>query len=332
MRILIRAAAALLLVSIFLCIVSCSDTQSEDDAPLSVVTTIFPPYDIARNIAQGTDGVEITMLLPPGSESHDYEPSVSDIAAVGKADLVICVGGETDEWIDNILAVSQSKASVLRLTDMTELLEEDESVLVTKDASHHSHSHEHTHEHTHEHGEDCVFDEHVWTSPENAAKITETIAEEMCRLSGEDKDTFKTNAAAYAASLREVQREMNSLAKESDTEMLIFADRFPFRYLADSIGIDCRAAFSGCASDSEVTLEAVYRLMSLVRETEARAIFTCEFSSRNAANLIAEETGCRVLELHSCHNVSKEDFDSGVTCLTLMRRNLDCLKEVLLGN
>ena len=263
------------------------------------------------------------MLLPPGSESHDYEPSVGDIAKIGEADLIITVGGETDEWIDGIIKASESKARVLRLTDMVELLEEDETVLVTNS------SHHHGDDHSHEHGESCVFDEHVWTSPENAAIMTEKIAEEMCRLSEENSDIFKKNSAAYSASLRDVQKSMKSLVNENDGAILVFADRFPFRYLAHSLGVDCHAAFAGCTSDSEATLDAVYRLTSLVREKSVGVIFTCEFSSRNAANVISRETGCKILELHSCHNVSKEDFDGGVTYLDLMRRNLRCLKEAL---
>lgn len=315
----LRILSALFSFVFLLSAVSCSGSPSEKKNELTIVTTIFPPYDFARQIADGADGVKIEMLLPPGSESHDYEPSVSDIALVGEADLIICVGGETDEWIYGVIKSSKSRASVLRLTDMVELLEEDESVLVTGG---------HSHEHHHEHGEDCVFDEHVWTSPENAAAMTESIAEEMCRLSEKDHDTFTENAQTYAASLREVEKEMKALTDGKDA-VLLFSDRFPFRYLANSIGADCHAAFAGCASDSEASLEAVYRLCEIAKNTNARVIFTCEFSSRNAAEVISRETGCTIRELHSCHNVSREDFNNGITCLELMRRNLSYLKEAL---
>jgi len=327
MKLSLRILSALLVFAFLLCVVSCSGSPVEKKNELTIVTTIFPPYDFARQIADGADGVKIEMLLPPGSESHDYEPSVSDIALVGEADLIICVGGETDEWIDGVIKSSKSRASVLRLTDMVELLEEDEGVLVTDEHSH-EHNHEHNHDHSHEHGEDCVFDEHVWTSPENAAAMTESIAEEMCRLSEKDYDTFTKNAKAYAASLREVAKEMKALTDGKDA-VLLFSDRFPFRYLADSIGADCHAAFAGCASDSEASLEAVYRLCEIAENTNVRVIFTCEFSSRNAAEVISRETGCTIRELHSCHNVSREDFNNGITCLELMRRNLSYLKEAL---
>ena len=202
---LMRTVAAVLLLAFLLCAVSCSDNSVTSEKSLSVVTTVFPPYDFARQISEGVSGIDITMLLPPGSESHDYEPSVGDIAKIGEADLIITVGGETDEWIDGIIKSSESKARVLRLTDMVELLEEDETVLVTNS------SHHHGDDHSHEHGESCVFDEHVWTSPENAAIMTEKIAEEMCRLSEENSDIFKKNSAAYSASLRDVQKSMKSI-------------------------------------------------------------------------------------------------------------------------
>lgn len=325
MKSYLRILLCAVLAAFLICTVSCSGGTAEEKPELTVVTTVFPPYDIAREISHGAHGIRIEMLLPPGSESHDFEPSVNDIALVGEADLIICIGGETDGWIDGVINASESSASVLRLTDMVELIEEDDSVLVTE-------ARPHSHEHHHEHGESCTFDEHVWTSPENAAVMTETIAEEMCRLSEENSHIFKKNSADYAASFREVQRKMEALTEENDGAVLLFADRFPFRYLAHSIGINCYAAFSGCSSDSEASLEAVYRLTELVAQTDAKVIFTCEFSSRNAAEIISRETGCRILELHSCHNVSKEDFEDGVTCLDLMRRNLSHLETALSAN
>ena len=313
--------SAILLLCFLLNLVACGKGTIPEEDELTIVTTIFPPYDFARQISRGAENVNLKMLLPPGSESHDYEPTINDIALVGRADLIICVGGETDAWIDEVISSTDSKAKVLRLCDMVELLEEDESVLVTEE--------EHHHEHSHEHDDECVFDEHVWTSPENSAIITKAIAEEMCCLSEENASLFQSNASSYAEELRKVQSEMNALANGAEDKILLFADRFPFRYLAESLDMTCRSAFSGCASDSEASLEAVYRLTELATETNATVIFTCEFSSRNAAEIISREAGCKILELHSCHNVSKKDFDDGVTVLDLMKRNLQYLNEAI---
>ncbi len=310
---------------------SCGAAESDaDTAKLKIVTTVFPQYDFARAVAEDApNSVELTMLLPPGSESHDYEPTVSDLALIEECDLFICVGGETDGWVDGVLEAIGREDGVLRLVDMVELLPEDTSLII--EDSHHGHDHAEGEacEEEHGHDEHVVYDEHVWTSPANAAHITDVICEAMCEEMPNLAESFRKSADEYIVKLTTLSEDFESVSESAARDTVIFADRFPFRYLAHDMGITYRAAFSGCSSDSEPSLSTIYHLTETAKEKTVPVIFTIEFSSHATADVIAEECGAEVLELHSCHNVSKADFESGVTYADLMEKNLNAIKTAL---
>ena len=316
------AAAIISLILMLMPLVGCAArTGGASETEISLVATIFPPYDFARAVAGGTDGkVDIRMLLPPGSESHDYEPTVADIAEIAECDLFICVGGETDRWVDGVMDAVGHSVRMLRLTDMTELLAEDDSGIVDG-------MHGHEHDDGDGHGDGAEADEHVWTSPAIAAHITSVICDAMCDIAPQYADSFRTSAEAYMTRLRDIDCRLVAAARDGGT--LIFADRFPFRYLTHELGLDYRAAFAGCSSDSEPSLTAIYRLSEEARETGARVILKGEFADPAAAGLIADACGAHVMTLHSCHNVTREDFESGVTYAQLMEENLEVIRIAL---
>lgn len=317
------------------CTAAYSTEKNEDDKEkLKIVTTVFPQYDFARAAARGAaEYVQIKMLLPPGSESHDYEPSLSDIADIAECDIFICVGGETDDWVENILELTGERMTVLRLIDMVELLDEEALPgMASYGHSHEEHEHDQSHAHSHERS-DGEFDEHVWTTPRNAAHMTEIICDAMCDRVPELAEDFRACAEEYKSELLSLDKEYEELSLTAKSHTLIFADRFPFRYLAEEMSLDCYAAFSGCSSDSEPPLSAIGYLAVKSKEENASVIFTTEFGAVAVAELIAGECGAQVRVLHSCHNVSREDFERGVTCLDLMKNNLEVLREAMLcGN
>ena len=150
--------------------------QEPEDCRLRVVSSVFPTYDFARQIAG--DRISLSMLLRPGTESHSYEPTAKDMIALEHCDVFLCTGGEGDQWVEQLLgAVSNPNLQVVRMVDCVPLLEEE----AVEGMLHHHEEEEHS-----EHGE---FDEHVWASPVNAA----AIAEEICaRLKAPKKLTEET--------------------------------------------------------------------------------------------------------------------------------------------
>ena len=183
-------------------------------------------------------------------------------------------------------------------------------------------------EHDHNHEEESI-DEHVWTSIPNAVKIIEKIRGEVAKLDPDIADDVKNNSESYISELNSIDGEIEECVKSAKRNILVFADRFPFRYFAERYSLECYAAFSGCTSNTEPTLATINFLIDKVREENIPDVLTTELSDRKCAEAVAGETGCGILQLDSAHNVTKEEFDAGVTYADLMRENLEVLKIVL---
>lgn len=299
--------------------------EAQEDAygdKISVVTTIFPQYDFVRQIAG--DKVQVQMLLKPGEESHSYEPAPQDIIAIQNCDLFIYVGGENDVWVEDILeSMPDVGMRTLRLMDCVDTVEE-EHVEGMKEQPGHSHDEEEEEEHSvHE------IDEHVWTSPRNASLIAGRIAELLCGADPENKDLYKKNVSLYQGELKELDREFQDIVDNAERNLLIFGDRFPFRYFADAYGLEYYAAFPGCASDTEPSAATMAFLIEKTKEEHVPAVLKMELSNDNIANAVAEASGTDVKVFYSCHNLSAEQFEAGETYLSMMEKNAETLKEVL---
>ena len=220
---------------------------------ISVVATIFPQYDFVRQIAG--ENVELKMLLKPGEETHSYEPTPQDIIAIQNSDLFIYVGGENDAWVEDILeSMPDNGRKTLKLVDCVDTVEE-EHVEGMKEERGHDHDEDDAEHEEHEveyeedeadheeHGQEEThsvheIDEHVWTSPLNAVKIVEQIKEELCEIDSENASDYEENAEAYVAQLKELDQEFQDVVDHSKRKLMIFGDRFPFRYFAEAYGLD----------------------------------------------------------------------------------------------
>lgn len=499
-----KVLSMVLTLCVLLSMTPVSYAEAADTPKLRIVSTIFPPYDFVRQIAG--EAVELTMLLPPGSESHSFEPTPQDIIKIQNCDVFLYVGGETDAWVDRILeSMDTSNMTVLPLLGMVDavpeeivegmehdhdhsdeavdpdnvqdrpltdwegawtsiaplldsdaldgylqsLADENETTLeetraaraaawqsdvadftlegdtltVTDDAGTHSaqyayagyaliesdhgtsvwyqyeikaptegmparllfndHStapaehheeHEGEHEeewahthlrygdesfdallartdwspffvdasaapqdvealltgHGHSHDEEAAeLDEHVWTSPKNAKRIVSALTDTLSALDSTNEDTYRTNATAYLAELDALDAAFAATVAEGVRNTIVFGDRFPFRYLADAYGLTYYAAFAGCATETEASAATIAFLIDKTSEENIPVVFSIEFSNGKIADVISESTGAARLEMHSCHNLSKQDFDSGIGYLELMWRNVDKLKEAL---
>ena len=317
-----------------------SDQQSGENgrsgARISVVTTIFPPYDFVREIAG--DRVELKMLLKPGEESHSYEPTPQDIIAIQESDVFIYTGGENDVWVEDILSsMPEGGRLTLRMIDCVDTVEEEhvEGMKESPGHDHDDHEEDDADPYGGEAGEDThsvhEIDEHVWTSPVNAALIVERIKEILIQADPSGEAVYEENAAAYEEELAKLDQEFRDVADHARRKLLIFGDRFPFRYFADEYGLDYYAAFPGCAGDTEPSAATMAFLIDKVKEEKVPAVLKMELSNDDIANAIAEATGTEVKVFYSCHNLSAEDFESGETYLSMMQKNVETLKEVLNG-
>ncbi len=327
--------AALTAAGMLPAILSGCSWEKKKDGELSVVTTSFPPYDFVRGVTG--DDADITMLLCPGAEAHSYEPTPLDIAKIQQCDVFVYIGGEGEVWVDKILdSIDTDDIEIIRLFDYIDPLEEEE----VEGASPTGHSHEHHHdhddddedgdEHDHEHDEEEEeFDEHIWTSPRNAALCVNGISSVLCEKFPEKAGEFSSNAESYSEKLDELDHEFSDMTAAAPENTIVIGDRFPFRYLAHDYGLKYYAAFSGCSSESEPSVYTMAFLIDEILEHDIDTVFCLEFSTKKLAEKLCDATGADMLTLHSCHNVSKDDFESGVTYLDLMQNNLNNLREAL---
>lgn len=301
-----RLIASLLCLCLMLCGCTAQPEKPHDETKLQIVCTSFPAYDFAREIAG--DRAELTLLIKPGSEVHSYEPTPKDMIRIQESDLFICNGGESEQWAKTLIT---PELNTIYMMDCVDTVEESADGIYNA-----------------EDGEP-ELDEHVWTSPLNAIKISEEICNALCKLDTDNAEAYKTNFTAYKAQLMALDREFRQVIKNSGKHTLVFADRFPMRYFALEYGLDCYAAFPGCSSETEPSAKTVAYLIDRVREDKIPAVLYMEFSNQKMANVICEDTGCKKLPFYSAHSVSAEQFEQGVSYLDLMRINLNSLKEAL---
>lgn len=291
------------------------------DGKLSIVTTAFPPYDFVRAVTGDT--ADITMLICPGAEAHSYEPAPLDILKIQECDVFVCIGGEGEVWADKILeSVDTSEMTVIRLFDYVDPLPEEEVEGASSNGRHHHDDDDDDHD-------SDEYDEHIWTSPRNAAKCVEGVAARFGEAFPEHAEEYMKNCGEYLSELEKLDRDFTEMAENAPNSMIVIGDRFPFRYLTADYGLEYSAAFSGCSSESE---PGVYTMAYLIEEIKFHGIdrvFYLEFSTKKLAEKLCSATGASMLPLHSCHNVTPDEFKSGVTYIDLMRQNLTNLREAL---
>jgi len=282
--------------------ISCGDkkTKAASDGKVNIVATIFPLYDFSRAVAK--EQANITMLTPPGSSLHSYEPSPADIKNIQNADVFLYIGGENDAWVERILStLDTTKMKIVRLFDFVRLYEEEESDPLQTEVE---------------------YDEHIWTGPRNAIFMIEAISDALCEKDTANCKKYEENSQNYALQIEGLSKEFSQIIGSAKRKQIIVADRFPFRYLVEEYGLDYKAAFAGCSDQSDATPATIANLINTVKKDKIPYIYYVELSNQNTAEAVAEQTGAKMLLLHSYHNISKQEFEDGTTYLDLLRQNM----------
>lgn len=293
--------------ALVLCVIfaaSCEKKKKENaeqisESKINVVATIFPLYDFARATAK--EQANIAMLTLPGASVHTFEPSPADIKKLQKADVFLYIGGESETWVERILStLDTSKMKIVRLFDRVK-----SEIKI-------------------EH------DEHIWTSPKNASLMLNEIAKAFCEKDLANCESYVKNSDGYISQINELSQELSQVASSAKRKKIVVADRFPFRYLAEEYGLEYAAAFPGCSDQTNASVATMAFLIKTVEKDNIPYIYHVELSNQNVAKAIAEQTGAKMLELHSYHNLSKQEFENGATYLDLFKRNVANLRIGLL--
>ena len=289
--------------------------ESYQKNKVTIVSTSFAGYDFARQIA--ADNAEVIMLLSPGEESHTYEPTPSDVMKIKECDLFVYVGGESERWVETILDSVGHEMKTVRMMDEVNLCENDESI---------HDEHEHKHEGDHSHGE---YDEHVWTHPMNAIKISEAISEALSSVDEKHAGEYRSAFEIFKNELTKLDSDFRALMSAKKRDCIVIGDRFPLRYLTIGYNIDYVAAFPGCSAQVETNPAIIAELCETVEQKDIPVVFKVDLSKGEVAATVSEQTGAQVETLYSCHVVSSDDFLEGETYISLMRHNLSVIEKAL---
>ncbi len=332
----------LVLVLSLMLFVSCTaiGTGLAESKKISIVTTIFPIFDWVREIV-GSDAehVDITLLLDNGVDLHSYQPTAQDILKISTADLFIYVGGESDEWVKDVLesAMNPGLKSISLVEAMGDGIKTEEIVEGMEHEHEHDHDEDEDHdhedhdeEHDHEHEEEA--DEHVWLSLRCARQLTAVIADTLSGIDPDFGDHYQANASAYMEKLADLDGQYAETVDNAKFKTILFGDRFPFRYLADDYGLNYYAAFTGCSAESEASFATIVFLTQKVDELGLPAVLTIEHPRTRIAETVVQNTASKdqkILELDSMQGTTASDIQAGVTYLSVMQANLEVLKEAL---
>lgn len=303
----------LIIMCMTVCMCSCANKGENGNEKIKVVVTAFPHYDFVRQIAG--DNVDLKMLIKPGNEVHTYDPTPSDIAKISSCDIFVYTGGESDSWAKNILETRENKD--MKIISFTEICPAE---LECMDDGHYG---ENEHQHSNS------YDEHVWTSPVNADILALEIYKTLCKVDSENIEIYEQNYKEFSKKLAELDKTFQQIVANASRNEMVVGDRFPFSHFALEYGINYTAAFSGCSAESEPSAQTVARLADKVKNEGIPVVFTIEFSNKKVAKNIVSDTTAEILTLHSCHNVTNDEFLSNITYIELMTQNAQNLRKAL---
>ena len=327
-----RYTAILLTLALLLTLFAGCDTPGSTNSTtrpdvkgkeLSVVATVFPAYDWARQlIGENEDHVALTLLLDKGTDLHNYQPTVEDIYKISTCDLFIYVGGESDKWVPDALAQATNKDMqvVCLLEALGSAAKEEEALEGMEEEE--------------EEGEDegPEYDEHVWLSLRNARILCGALRDTLLTIDPDGGDVYRSSFDHYDAALAELDAAYAAAIGSASRKTLLFADRFPFRYLAEDYDLTCWAAFSGCSAETEASFETVNFLVGKVDELGLPCVMVLEGGETRLAETIIENSAAknaRVLSLNSLQSVTAKGVEEGITYLGVMESNLEVLKTAL---
>ena len=317
-------------------------TKSETEGAakkISVIAVTYPQYDWLKNVlGERADAVDLKLLIKNGADLHSYQPSAQDIATIASADMVVYVGGESDEWIEKALAATpkEGRVQINLMEALGDWVKEEEVVEgmqgETKEIAEENHEHAERHHH-HDEEEEVENDEHIWLSVKNAEILVKALAESIAKLDTAHATEYHMNAALYIAKISALDAQYRATMENATLKTILFGDRFPFRYLVDDYGIKYYAAFVGCSAESEASFETITFLAGKIDSLALPAIFTIDGSDGKIARAILDASkkskNAEVLMLNSMQSVKDEQIKAGADYLSIMRGNLEVLKKAI---
>ena len=288
-RTLVWAVAGLLLL------LGCQ--KQEETGKPRVVCSLFPLFEFARTV--GGDKAEVRLLLPPGVEPHAWEPNASDMVAISKADLFLCVSKDLEPWANDVVRGADRQGLLLMVA--TEGIES----LGAKSR-----------------------DPHVWLDLRYDQVIVERIARALSSIDPDNGDHYQQNARAYSQKLLALDQRYEEALAACRHRHLVLGGHSAFSYLARRYGLQ-EIPLYGISADSEPTPRRLAEVVEIAKARKVKYIFFETLVSPKLARVVADEVGAELLVLNPGANMTKDQFAGGVTFLGILEENLENLKKGL---
>ena len=290
---------------------------------IKIVATIFPIYDIVRELAP-EDRCEVTLLLDSGIDIHNFQPTAKDITTIADSDLFIYIGGESDSWAQKVIDTSQNKNlnAVNLMEEISDFVKKEEIV----------EGMEHEHESEEEHEHEAENDEHIWLSLKNIKAITDVIADKLIEIDKDSKEVVLEKAKSFQGKVDDLDKRYKEVVDNASVKTLLFADRFPFRYLVDDYNLLYFAAFSGCSAEVEASFETVAFLAKKIDELNLRHISALTGSHHKIPETVKNTTEKKdqdIIYFDSMEGITDIEDRREVNYLKIMEKNLSSLEKAL---
>ena len=316
-KIIYIVLAISIIVGIGVAVVIGRSSYNKSNAKYRVVASNFASYDFLRAIIGDNKDVELTFLIGPGKDAHSYELTAQNLITIQNSDLFVYVGGEMEKWSDKVLeSIEKDNTKIICIADFVDKEEEQEIDGAEK-------------EEEDDDEQDGAFDEHIWSSPENAIKMVNALEKAMEEVDNSNALKYKENAEKYITQIKEVDNKIQDIVDNKVRDRLIFADKMPMQYFIDYYKLKVSSAFNGCSTETEPSAKTIAYLQKKVKEEKIPVVLYIELNPGRVAQTIANETGAKAMQIQTLHNVSLDDFNKGETWVSLMTRNIDVLKKAL---
>lgn len=330
---------------------------------IEVIATLFPQYDFVKQV--GGDKVNVTLLLPPGTESHTYEPTPQDMMRINNSDLFVYTGIEMEPWADNLISGVKDDINVLDLSTTVELInsEEFEEVYVKSnnsennnvkndgsqgnhiennnleegDMKNNSQKNNHSKNdavkshNLENHGEDHhhEYDPHIWLNPQYAIQMVRSIEQQLSRIDVQNSTYYKNNANNYIEQIQQLDSNFEEVVNNSTKGKIAFGGAFAYAYFIERYNLEFISAYETCGESSEPSTTQIKNVIDYINQNKLPVIFYKEYTNGNMAKTISDETGAKMLVFNTVHNVSKQEIEGGATYVSIMQENLENLKQAL---
>lgn len=275
---------------------ACNKTETASDKP-QIYTSFYALYDFANEISG--DYADVYNMVPPGTEPHDWEPTVQDMAKLNNADVVLYNGLGMESWIDKVKS-SIGEGNV----NFTEV---SAGVAVDEDGS----------------------DPHIWLNPDNVKIMCRNIYNVLCEVDPENKAYYEENYNNYAAELSSLDKKYSDALSGFDNKNIVVSHE-AYSYMCSAYGLT-QTAIDGISADSEPSPEKMMELINFVKSNNIKYIFYEELVSKKTAETLAGETGTELLPLNPFEGLSDEEIEAGENYISVMEKNLENIKTALMN-